>query len=136
MGKLHGVNAMTDVTGFGLLGHLTEMAEGSGTTAEINFGAIPIIDGALEYLAQKVIPGATMRNWKSIGEKVSFQNTSNQLDLIHLLADPQTNGGLLISVSESSVNEVIKILCENGYEDFILPIGRMTAKSDKIIIVR
>lgn len=136
MGKLQGVNAMTDVTGFGLLGHLTEMAEGSGTTAEINFSAIPIINGALEYLAQKVIPGATMRNWKSVSEKVTFQNTSSEMDLIHLLADPQTNGGLLISVSETSINEVIEILCQNGYNDFILPIGRMTAKSDKSIIVR
>ena len=135
-GKIKGVNAMTDITGFGLLGHLTEMAEGSGLTAEILYEKLPIIDGAKDYLAKKVIPGATIRNWNSISDKVTFEQAINQKEAINLLADPQTNGGLLISVSENSVKEVEAILIENGYEAFSRPVGKMLASSGKVIMVR
>jgi selenide, water dikinase len=135
-GKLNGVNAMTDVTGFGLLGHLTEMAEGSMVTAEIFYENLSILDGAKDYLAKKVIPGATNRNWNSISDKVVFDSGINQQEAIHLLSDPQTNGGLLISVCESAVEEVKTILMQNGYEDFAKPFGKMVAKNEQVIRVR
>lgn len=136
LGKVSGVNAMTDVTGFGLLGHLSEMTEGSGVSAEIQYDAVPIFDGAKEYLAQKVLPGATLRNWSSVATKVSFENIQNEQEAIHLLCDPQTNGGLLISVDEKYVNEVKDILQANGYVDFCTPIGKMIVKGDKLIRVK
>jgi selenide,water dikinase len=135
-GKITGVQAMTDVTGFGLLGHLTEMAEGSGVTAQIFYDRLPIIDGAKEYLAKKVVPGATNRNWNSINNKVDFDADINQQEAIQLLADPQTNGGLLVSVSENSVKDVEAILLENGYEDFCTPIGKMLPRANRAIIIK
>jgi selenide,water dikinase len=135
LGKVKGVHAMTDVTGFGLLGHLTEMAEGSGLSAEINFENILIIDGAKEYLAQKVVPGATNRNWSSISDKVAFSNKDEQNTAVQILSDPQTNGGLLISVGADAVEEVANILSENGYASFSRPIGRMVKSAEKVILV-
>ena len=135
-GKVKGLHAMTDITGFGLLGHLTEMAEGSGLTAEINFQSLPILDGARDYLAQKVVPGATIRNWNSISYKISFAPDLPKQEAIHLLADPQTNGGLLISVDKSSVAEVQSILRLNGYANFTTPIGEMVRKNDFAIVVK
>ncbi|MCW3080964.1 selenide, water dikinase SelD [Segetibacter sp.] len=134
-GKIKGVNAMTDITGFGLLGHLTEMAEGSGLTAEIVYDKLPIIDGAKDYLAKKVVPGATNRNWNSISDGVIFDGSIDQQEAINLLADPQTNGGLLISVSADSVKEVETLLTENGYAAFSKPIGKMIKSSEKVIMV-
>ena len=131
LGKVKGVHAMTDVTGFGLIGHLLEMAEGSGLSAEIFFDNIPLLDGVEDYIAQKVIPGATKRNWNSVKDKVEFA-ASNE-GFINLLADPQTNGGLLISVSEEAVEEVRKILHEDGFNDFTNPIGKMLPPSEKVI---
>jgi len=136
LGKIKGVNAMTDVTGFGLLGHLTEMAEGSGLTAEIFYDKLQILDGAKEYLAQKVVPGATNRNWNCISTKVEFAENLNQQQAVQLLSDPQTNGGLLIAVNEDSVSAVQQLLTDNGYEAFSQPIGKMFSKADKVIKVR
>jgi selenide,water dikinase len=134
-GKVKGVNAMTDVTGFGLLGHLTEMAEGSGLTAEVVYNSLQILDGAKDYLAKNVVPGATNRNWNSVRDKVIFDDAINQQEAIHLLADPQTNGGLLISVNADAVEEVENILVQNGYEAFRTPIGKMVASTGKAIMV-
>jgi len=78
LGKIAGVHAMTDVTGFGLLGHLTEMAEGSGLSAEIEYANIPILEAALEYQKQKIGPGATARNWNSYCSKVSIAGNINE----------------------------------------------------------
>lgn len=135
LGKVKGVSAMTDVTGFGLLGHLSEMAEGSNLTAQVFFDKLQLLEGAKDYLAQKVIPGATMRNWNSISDKVAFNSRINQQEAIHLLSDPQTNGGLLIAVNEDAAEEVETILLENGYEAFSKPIGRMSSPFGKPIVV-
>jgi len=136
MGSIEGVNAMTDVTGFGLLGHLNEMAEGSGLSAETYFDCLPILDGAEEYLAKKVVPGATNRNWSNLSSKVDFRAGIDEQKAVHLLADPQTNGGLLISVSESSLEEVKQLLMQTGYEAFCKPVGRMLPSSNKVILVK
>jgi selenide,water dikinase len=133
LGKIKGVRAMTDVTGFGLLGHLVEMAEGSGLGAVIDFKKVPqIIHTIHEYVDQKSIPGGTNRNWDSYGEKIGpltdFQKA--------LLADPQTSGGLLIAVDTTAVEEVKSILLQQGLEKFVTPIGYLTAKQEKVVEIR
>jgi selenide,water dikinase len=127
MGKIEGVHAMTDVTGFGLLGHLIEMAEGSGMSAQITFGSVPLIsDRLIEYVELGSVPGGTNRNWDSYGHKVQFHNGENQLLQKNILADPQTSGGLLIAVAKDAINEVIEALQQNGLSDRITPIGEIT----------
>ncbi len=135
-GKMKGVNAMTDVTGFGLLGHVAEMAEGSGLTAELYYEHLQILDGAKDYLAKKVVPGATNRNWNSVSNKLTFAGKIDEQEAKNLLSDPQTNGGLLIAVSEDSVEEVKNMLIQNGYEAFKTPIGKMLAGTDKAITIK
>jgi selenide,water dikinase len=136
LGKIEGVNAMTDVTGFGLLGHLIEMAEGSGLSAELNYSAIKKIEGLDEYLQSKTIPDATFRNWNSYSKKVQFDKGVNVMEAFNVLPDPQTNGGLLIAIDEDAVVEVKELLNKNGYGDFVEPIGKMMAKEEKIILVK
>lgn len=134
LGKIKGVHAMTDVTGFGLFGHLIEMAEGSGLSAEIEYSKIPILDAAREYLAQKIMPDATYRNWNSYSNKVGFVQGVNVMEAFNILPDPQTNGGLLIAADPSSEIEVINILKQHNIE-FTSPIGRMIPSTDKIVTV-
>ena len=109
-GKLGYVKALTDVTGFGLLGHLSEMCEASGLAAIIEFDKIPVIESLQGYLAQNCVPGGAVRNWKSYGHKVNTlsENTRN------ILSDPQTSGGLLVAVSEENTAEFEQILEELG----------------------
>ena len=134
LGKIQAVNAMTDVTGFGLLGHLLEMAEGSGLTAEIEYDAIPKLNGIEYYLKERIVPDSTFRNWNSYSEKVGFEKTIPVMDAFNLLPDPQTNGGLLISVSQEGVEDVRSILKSiNVYHH---PIGRMVQQGPKIILVK
>ncbi|KAA9041969.1 selenide, water dikinase SelD [Ginsengibacter hankyongi] len=133
LGKMENVHAITDVTGFGLLGHLVEMAEGSGLSAEIYFDSIPVITKAIKaYVENDCIPGGTTRNWDSYGEKIgsvtSFQKA--------LLADPQTSGGLLIAVDASEVSKVQSLFAQHGLNKFINPIGKFISKNEKVIIVK
>jgi selenide,water dikinase len=126
MGKIKGVHAMTDVTGFGLLGHLIEMAEGSGYSAKINFRSVPLIsDRLIEYVEMGSVPGGTNRNWDSYGHKVHFHDGQNQILQKNILADPQTSGGLLISVSKDAVKDVIEALEQNGLSDRTMHIGEI-----------
>jgi len=136
MGKITGVNAMTDVTGFGLLGHLIEMAEGSGMSANINFAAVPLIsDRLVEYVEMGSVPGGTIRNWDSYGHKVHFQEGQHKQLQKNILADPQTSGGLLIAVAKEAAEEVIEKLKENGLSDRTIPIGKITAAGDFAVSV-
>jgi selenide, water dikinase len=135
LGKIKGVNALTDVTGFGLFGHLIEMAEGSGLSAEINYSSIPIVDAAREYLAQKIMPDATYRNWNSYSTKVAFEPGVNVMEAFNILPDPQTNGGLLIAVEQSSAAEVIQILQQHNIV-YTEPIGRLVKQSEKTVAVK
>jgi selenide, water dikinase len=104
-GTLDQVKAMTDVTGFGLLGHLIEMCEGSHVSAVLEFNKVPVIEGIEEYIVKNTIPGGTFRNWKSFKMKV------NDIDEFHqtILCDPQTSGGLLVAVSPGGVEEFLRI---------------------------
>jgi selenide,water dikinase len=135
-GKMGSVHAMTDVTGFGLLGHLIEMAEGSGLSAEIDFNKIPLITNMIhEYVTSGCVPGGTNRNWDSYGQKVNFSNTDSVELQKNILADPQTSGGLLVSVDKNAVEAFQKILTENGMEEYCKPIGRITPKSFSTVTV-
>jgi len=136
LGKLNSVNAITDVTGFGLLGHLIEMAEGSNLSAEIYYNKLPILDGATDFLKQRIVPDATYRNWNSYSTKVSFDKGVNVLEAFNLLPDPQTNGGLLIAVNSTKIEEVKERFTQNGLQNFIEPIGRFIRKEEKVILVR
>lgn len=103
LGELDGVTAMTDVTGFGLLGHLVEMCEGSGVDAVISFKSVPKIDGLDWYIKEKCCPGGTFRNWKSYGDQVGSITDVERM----ILCDPQTSGGLLVAVEENGI-EIFK----------------------------
>ena len=132
MGYIEQVHAMTDVTGFGLLGHLVEMAEGSHLSAVIDMQHIPLIIEELKfYVDHKSVPGGTTRNWDSYGHKIGPVEAYQKA----ILADPQTSGGLLVAVAPEAVAEVQEILKQNGLDKFTSPIGRLTKKADKIVII-
>ena len=135
LGQIPGVSAMTDVTGFGLAGHLIEMADGSGLSAELNYSKIILLEGIREYLSQRVIPDATYRNWNSYGKKIHFEKEVNVMEAFSTLPDPQTNGGLLIAVHPDSVQEIEKLFKESGLEKCINPIGKFISKQEKSILV-
>ena len=124
------VSAMTDVTGFGLLGHLCEMCEGSGLSAEIDFAKVPKFDFLDEYIQQKSMPGGTTRNLESYGHKISPISDLQKA----ILADPQTSGGLLIAVDEGSQGEFEKFAASNHLE--LKPFGKLTARKPEIVHVR
>ncbi|RWR03763.1 selenophosphate synthetase [[Pantoea] beijingensis] len=103
--ELDGITAMTDVTGFGLLGHLSEMCQGSGVQATLWFDAIPRLPGVDEYIAAGCVPGGTGRNFESYGHLIGHMSEAQR----KLLCDPQTSGGLLLAVlpeAESALHEI------------------------------
>jgi selenide, water dikinase len=136
LGKIKGVTAMTDVTGFGLAGHLIEMAEGSGLSAELYYSAIPVCEGVKGYLAQRTVPDATFRNWNGYGSKIAFDAGVDVMEAFSLLPDPQTNGGLLVAVDPVATNEVTELFVKNGLQQFLRPIGKIVAKGEKVIVVK
>lgn len=113
-GKLPYVKAMTDVTGFGLLGHLLEMCQASGTRAVIDFSKAPTFDREMlyHYLDQKCIPGGTHRNWESYGECIGPMEEIQR----YILTDPQTSGGLLVAVEEDFCGEFLTETRKIGLE--------------------
>ncbi|MDF3195036.1 selenide, water dikinase SelD [Pseudomonas sp. 1928-m] len=121
-GKLAGVTAMTDVTGFGLLGHLVEMADGANLTAQLDYATVPRLPGVDYYLAEGCVPGGTLRNFDSYGEKIA-PITDEQRDL---LCDPQTSGGLLIAVTPDGEAEFLAVAAELGLN--LAPIGRLVER--------
>ncbi len=133
LGRLKDVTAITDVTGFGLLGHLVEMAEGSNLSAEISIEKVPLITEDLKhYIDQKSVPGGTLRNWDSYGHKIVGADTYAQA----ILADPQTSGGLLVAVDIAGVPEVEAVFKEFSLENHLLPIGRLVERQDFVISVQ
>ncbi len=137
LGKLDYVKAMTDVTGFGLLGHLSEMCEGSNLQAVIEFEKIPRIAVLDEYLDQNSIPGGTHRNWASYGHRVASGGTDlNRVTTI--LADPQTSGGLLVAVEPQHTEEFESILRQNGIpEKNIIAFGKLEEKqAEELIFIK
>ena len=126
---IKGVKAMTDVTGFGLLGHLTEICRGSGLSAIIDYNAIPVLPEAAEYIEMKCIPGGTNRNWDSYGDGVLLKDERARA----ILCDPQTSGGLLIAVEDDEADEVEAVLTKNNISS--RSFGYLTERQDFIIQV-
>ncbi len=129
LGKMDGVKAMTDVTGFGLLGHLVEMCEGSRLSAELYFDKVPVFEEVFKYIELSCIPGGTVRNWKSYGHHTSLKSGSYK----EILCDPQTSGGLLIAVEDKASQQVEQLLKENGLQ--AVCIGEMKAQEKLLINV-
>jgi len=123
------VHAVTDVTGFGLLGHLTEMCAASHTTAELTFDSVPILNKeAIDYYLDKgAVPGGTKRNWASYGHKIGELSDYQ----MNILADPQTSGGLLMAVSEAEHIAFEEFISSSSYQ--ATKIGRMKSKEDKLV---
>lgn len=127
LGTMNGVTAMTDVTGFGLLGHLIEVCDGSRLSAELNYASVPLLKSAKGYAEKMIYPDNTMRNWSSYQAAVEGIGGESLLTL----CDPQTSGGLLICVSDSETKQVESLL-----RDLDVPvhrIGRMTRRSEKAV---
>jgi len=131
LGKLEGVSAMTDVTGFGLLGHLLEMCQGSALGAELSFAAVPQLCELEPYIQQDAVPGGTQRNMAAYGQEISPMSATQAA----ILADPQTSGGLLLAVRPDAVAAVEALLHENDLP--VYPIGSMRTgtRSEKCIQV-
>ncbi len=121
-GKLAGVQAMTDVTGFGLLGHLVEMADGANLTAQLDSAAVPRLPGVEHYLAEGCVPGGTQRNFDSYGDKIAPLDEAQR----NLLCDPQTSGGLLVAVSPAGEAEFLAVAAGLGLT--LAPIGRLVER--------
>lgn len=130
------VTAMTDVTGFGLLGHAIEMAEGANLSLELYYSNIPVIQGAREHVAKRIVPDATYRNWNSYSTKTAFDKGVNVMEAFNLLPDPQTNGGIMFSVKESAVEKIIAVLDKNNLNAFATPIGKFVSNQEKTIRVK
>ncbi len=122
---IEGVHAVTDVTGFGLLGHGLEMARGAGLTAEIDAAAVPLLPGVEALARAGVRTGASTRNWDSYGEDVRLAPGTAPW-MRDLLTDPQTSGGLLIAVAPEGADAVLALADTLGF-DRAARVGRMAA---------
>jgi selenide, water dikinase len=107
------VNALTDVTGFGLLGHLLEMMSGSKARAEISFAAVPVLEGIIELADKEIVPGGSKANLDYVRDKVHFAEGLSQVAR-WVLADAQTNGGLLASVPSKDTPKALRLLARAG----------------------
>ena len=132
LGETAAVHAMTDVTGFGLLGHLAEMTRGSGLQAEIFAEAIPVLTEARTLAAAGILPDNTWRNWNALEKEVDMQIAD--VNLFGILNDPQTNGGLLIAVDKTALPAVLERLQQTAPETRV--IGFFTSGGSKPITVR
>lgn len=128
-----GVHAATDVTGFGLLGHLAEMAAGSGLAAGVSAGSVPLLAGVLDLAGEGVVPGGTYRNLDSLDGRLTVDAGVSERQRL-VLGDAQTSGGLLIAVSPDRLEALLAALNRRGESG--APIGRMTAEHAGSITVR
>ena len=112
---LDGVHAVTDVTGFGLAGHLLEICKASGVAAKLDFAALPLLPNVLDYARAGYVTGASTRNLQSYGTLLTLADHLGEPERM-LLADPQTSGGLLVSCSPETVTEVLSIFLQQGFE--------------------
>ena len=129
-GKLPYVTAMTDVTGFGLLGHLSEVCQGSGVSAIIRADQVPRLPVVDQYIAQNSIPGGTHRNWDSYGHQISPITDAQKA----LLCDPQTSGGLLVAVEAASADIFVAYAQTLGLK--LATFGETVAQQEKLVLVK
>jgi selenide,water dikinase len=125
LADLAGVHALTDVTGFGLLGHLLELVRGAGLTAALDLPSIPLLPGVRQLAEQGYVTGASGRNWAAYGQDVSLADGVSQVERA-LLTDPQTAGGLLVSCDPAAVDQVLELFRQDGFAEAAV-IGEMKA---------
>jgi selenide,water dikinase len=123
LSAIDAVHSMTDVTGFGLLGHLIEMCEASGVTAELQFEEVPILEAVPRYIAERCVPGGTSRNFESYGLKVGAMTDEQRV----VLCDPQTSGGLLVAVDPAGRQSFLDVARKRGL--VLEPFGRLVEQS-------
>ncbi|HFE48609.1 MAG TPA: selenide, water dikinase SelD [Chromatiaceae bacterium] len=128
LSELDGVHAMTDVTGFGLAGHLRELCEGSGLHARLDFDAVPLLPHARDYLRQGCSPGGARRNFDSYGHALGDMDEEQR----QLLCDPQTSGGLLVAVGEDAVDDFLAVARRQGL--VLQAIGHLSATPSGALI--
>jgi selenide,water dikinase len=126
LAEMTGVHALTDVTGFGLLGHLNEICLGSGLAARVDLQSVPMLPGARALAARGFVTGASGRNWAGYGAQVTLANVGD--DAKALLTDPQTSGGLLVACAPEAVPAVLDVFAAEGFERAAV-IGRLAPGS-------
>jgi len=132
LGAMDSVHALTDVTGFGLAGHLLEICRGSGVGATISFSSLPMLDGVHDLAAAGFITGASGRNWAGYGHDIELAPQLGDVER-NLLSDPQTSGGLLVACDPAAVNEVLAIFNAEGFMQAAV-IGEMNDGSPKVTV--
>ena len=133
LAALSGVHAMTDVTGFGLAGHLLEMCRGAGLAATVNFAAIPVIAEALSHVQSGFATGASTRNWSGYGHEVHLPPDYPEWKG-KLLSDPQTSGGLLVACKAENAAQVLEIFRQDGFVEAAI-IGSLHAGAPGISVL-
>jgi selenide, water dikinase len=132
LGKLPGVHALTDVTGFGLLGHLWEIAKGSKLAAKLNWSDVPLLPNVHQLASEGFITGASGRNWEGYGSHIEL-GASIDAAAKALLSDPQTSGGLLVSCAPEAVDQVLAIFKTDGFERAAV-VGEMVAGTPTVSV--
>jgi selenide,water dikinase len=130
LGKLESVHALTDVTGFGLLGHLLEIVKGSKVAANLRWDAVPLLPQALDFARAGIVTGASGRNWTGYGSRVELAATIGDAEKA-LLTDPQTSGGLLVACAPSACDEVMDVFRSEGFGSAAI-IGEVVAGEPKV----
>jgi selenide,water dikinase len=130
LAQLEGVHAMTDVTGFGLLGHTLELSRGAGLTARIRYAALPWLPRVEAFAKAGVFTGASGRNWGAYGAAIGLSSSLDDVARV-LLTDPQTSGGLLVSCAPETVDEVLAIFRADGFAEAAV-IGEMTDGASRV----
>lgn len=132
LAEMPGVHALTDITGFGLAGHLLEICRGSKVAAEVIFDSVPVIAEALDWVKQGVATGASDRNWTGYGADVRLPAGAPEW-MRKLLTDPQTSGGLLVSCDAQSEQSVLKVFRDAGFAE-AASIGRLAAGAPRLTV--
>jgi len=132
LADMPGVHAMTDVTGFGLLGHLLELARGAQLQARLDMPAIPLLPGVLQLAHDGFFTGASGRNWEAYGKDVQLDESLTPAQRA-LLTDPQTSGGLLVACDPAAVDDVLALFAREGFGDAAV-VGRMEAGAAGIAV--
>ncbi|HVW67519.1 MAG TPA: selenide, water dikinase SelD [Steroidobacteraceae bacterium] len=132
LARLPGVHAMTDVTGFGLLGHLLEMCRGAELTAQLSASRVPLLNDVMTLAEQGFVTGASARNWASYGSQIRLGEGVSAVQRA-LLCDPQTSGGLLVACSEDSLGDVLAAFERHDFPE-ATPIGAMRSGPPEVVV--
>jgi selenide, water dikinase len=130
LGQMDDVHALTDVTGFGLLGHALEIAKGSGAAARIEWKSVPLLEQAAEFAREGIMTGASGRNWSGYGARVKLGAALGETEKA-LLTDPQTSGGLLVACSPGACDAVLEVFRSEGFE-YPAVIGEIVAGTPEV----